>query len=335
MPFYPTLEDLLVDQYQYQKYGSCSDHSSQPFHSCKEPSAPLFESNSPIPGRIYETVDENIMSAAPKEMLEYPLLPSYQESITQTQHASVLKSSAQLPKITTARVPYPHLPQSVAVQQYMSNSLTLLENDCIVATITSQCSGLIKANLTHGVRKVILNRTKGKKYGLRMRAVNQGVFVQLVADGSPAAAAGIRFGDQLLNLNGTEVLGMSGQKVMDIMRKSKHEVVLMFKDRPLARTITLHKDATGLLGFAFKDNLITAVMQESSASRNGLLINQRIIEVDGQNVMAFKNKAMKSCLDDAPMTVTLTLMPAEFYDEITKNLDRSLMKKQNHTVPQL
>lgn len=27
---------------------------------------------------------------------------------------------------------------------------------------------------------------------------------------------------------------------------------------------------------------------------------------------------MKSCLDDAPMTVTLTLMPAEFYDEITK-----------------
>ncbi|EJW86007.1 hypothetical protein WUBG_03084 [Wuchereria bancrofti] len=240
-------------------------------------------------------------------MLEYPLLPSYQESIAQTQHASVLKSSAQLPKITTARVPYPHLPQSVAVQQYMSNSLTLLENDCIVATITSQCSGLIKANLTHGVRKVILNRTKGKKYGLRMRAVNQGVFVQLVADGSPAAAAGIRFGDQLLNLNGTEVLGMSGQKVFCAVRF-----------RPLARTITLHKDATGLLGFAFKDNLITAVMQESSASRNGLLINQRIIEVDGQNVMAFKNKAMKSCLDDAPMTVTLTLMPAEFYDEITK-----------------
>lgn len=32
----------------------------------------------------------------------------------------------------------------------------------------------------------------------------------------------------------------------------------------------------------------------------------------------FQNKAMKSILDDAPMTVTLTLVPAEFYDEITK-----------------
>lgn len=71
------------------------------------------------------------------------------------------------------RFSYPHLPQSVAIQPYMSNNLTLLENECIVAPITSQCSGLAQANLTNGIRKVILNRVKGKKYGLRMRAVNQ------------------------------------------------------------------------------------------------------------------------------------------------------------------
>ncbi|KAL3985722.1 PDZ domain (Also known as DHR or GLGF) family protein [Acanthocheilonema viteae] len=268
-------------------------------------------------------------------MLQYPSLPSYFESIAKPQHAPVLKSSSPLPEMTAVHLPYPHLPESVAIQPYMSNKLTSLENECIIAPITSQCSGLAKANLTHGVRKVILNRIKGNKYGLKMRAINQGIFVQLVVEGSPAAVAGIRFGDQLLNLNGTEVLGMTGQKVMNIMKKSKHEIILILRDRPLARTITLHKDAAGLLGFSFKDNLITAVMQKTSASRNGLLINQRIIEVDGRNVMAFKNKAMKSCLDDAPMTVTLTLMPAEFYDEITKNLDRSLMKKQNHTVLQL
>ncbi|VDN45155.1 unnamed protein product [Gongylonema pulchrum] len=88
----------------------------------------------------------------------------------------------------------------------------------------------------------------------------------------------------------------------------------------MARTITLHKDAVGLLGFSHKDNLITSVMKESSASRNGLLINQRIVEVDGRNVMAFKNKKLKELLEDAPMAVTLTLMPAEFYGELTKKL---------------
>ncbi|EFO27503.1 hypothetical protein LOAG_00981 [Loa loa] len=161
-------------------------------------------------------------------MLEYPSLPSYHESVAQPQHISMLKPSTQLPEVMTVHLP---CPQSVAIQPYMSNRLASLENEYIIAPITSQCSGLAKANLTHGVRKVILNRIKGKKYGLKMRAVNQGVFIQLVAEGSPAAAAGIRFGDQLLNLNGTEVLGMTGQKVMDMMKKSKHEVVLMLRDR--------------------------------------------------------------------------------------------------------
>ncbi|EFO27502.1 hypothetical protein LOAG_00980 [Loa loa] len=48
MPLYPTLEDLLVDQYQYQQYGSCSSHDSPPFRSTAEPSAPLYESNSSV-----------------------------------------------------------------------------------------------------------------------------------------------------------------------------------------------------------------------------------------------------------------------------------------------
>ncbi|VDK63735.1 unnamed protein product [Onchocerca ochengi] len=318
MPLYPTLEDLLIDQYQYQQYGNCSGNDSSPLRSHAEPSAPLYESNSSSPGRIYEAIDENAISTAPQKMSGYPSLPSYYESISQPQHVPMLKPSAQLPEATVMPLPYPHISQSIAVQPQMSNMLASSASEWIIAPITSQCSGLTKANLSHGVRKVILNRTKSKKYGLRMRAVNQGVFIQLVAEGSPAAAAGIRFGDQLLTLNGIEVLGMTGQKVMDLMKKSKHEVILILRDRPLARTITLHKDASGLLGFSYKDNLITAVMQDSSASRNGLLINQRIIEVDGRNVMAFKSKAMKSCLDDAPMTVTLTLMPPEFYDEITK-----------------
>uniref|UniRef100_A0A915Q393 PDZ domain-containing protein n=1 Tax=Setaria digitata TaxID=48799 RepID=A0A915Q393_9BILA len=268
-------------------------------------------------------------------MSRYPALPSYYESIAQPQPTSALKHSTGLSEMSGMHPSYAHPLQSVAAQPLTLNRLSLAGNDLITAPISSQCSGLAKANLTHGVRKVILNRTKGKKYGLRMRAINQGVFVQLVAEGSPAAVAGIRFGDQVLSLNNAEVLGMSGQKVMDMMKKSKYEVVLVLRDRPLARTITLHKDAAGLLGFSHKDNLITAVMQESSASRNGLLTNQRIVEVDGRNVMAFKSKQIKSCLDDAPMTVTLTLMPAEFYDEITKKLDRSLMKKQNHSEPQL
>ncbi|VDN04892.1 unnamed protein product [Thelazia callipaeda] len=218
--------------------------------------------------------------------------------------------------------PNPWNPQFTAtVQPSLGNCLPITANDVIVAPITSQCTGLVKANLTHGIRKVILNRFRGQKYGMKMQTVNQGIFVQWVEEDSPAAVAGIRFGDQVLSVNEMEVFGMTGQKVINIMKKSKRDVVVVLRDRPLARTITLHKDTRGILGIVYRDNLIVSVVKHSSASRNGLLVNQRIIEVDGQNVMSLEGKELHSYLENAPMIVTLTLMPTKFYEELTKGLD--------------
>lgn len=49
--------------------------------------------------------------------------------------------------------------------------------------------------------------------------------------------------------------------------------------RPFERTITLHKDSTGHVGFQFRNGEITALVKESSAARNGLLINHYLLEV--------------------------------------------------------
>ena len=40
------------------------------------------------------------------------------------------------------------------------------------------------------------------KVGLRVRSVDKGVFVALVTKGSPSAMGGLRFGDQILQING-------------------------------------------------------------------------------------------------------------------------------------
>ena len=58
--------------------------------------------------------------------------------------------------------------------------------------------------------------------------------------------------------------------------------------RPFERTITLQKDSTGHVGFVFKDNEITAIVKDSSAARNGVLIDHHLLEVDGQNVVGLK-----------------------------------------------
>ena len=50
-------------------------------------------------------------------------------------------------------------------------------------------------------------------------------------------------------------------------------------DSPFERTLTLHKDSTGHLGFQFKEGKITAIAVDSSAARNGLLIDHNLLEV--------------------------------------------------------
>jgi hypothetical protein len=50
----------------------------------------------------------------------------------------------------------------------------------------------------------------------------------------------------------------------------------------------LHKNSSGNVGFGQKDGHIRSIIKDSSAARNGLLINHRILEVNGQNVVALK-----------------------------------------------
>jgi len=47
----------------------------------------------------------------------------------------------------------------------------------------------------------------------------------------------------------------------------------------------MHKDSRGMIGFTHLNNEITAIVKDSSAARNGLLINHRILEINGQNVI--------------------------------------------------
>ena len=54
---------------------------------------------------------------------------------------------------------------------------------------------------------------------------------------------------------------------------------MYFFSRPFERTLTLHKDSTGHVGFQFSSGKITAIVVDSSAARNGLLIEHNLLEV--------------------------------------------------------
>jgi syntenin-1 len=86
--------------------------------------------------------------------------------------------------------------------------------------------------------QVVLCKDGDGKVGLRVRSINKGVFVCLVAKNSAAAMGGLRFGDQVLQINGENVAGFSEAKVHDIFKKTGvNNIVLAVRDRSAIYTM--------------------------------------------------------------------------------------------------
>jgi len=68
--------------------------------------------------------------------------------------------------------------------------------------------------------------------GLKISSFNNGIFVSVVVKDSPAAKAGMRFGDQVLQINEVFVTGLSVDKVNNIFKEcSINNINVIVRDR--------------------------------------------------------------------------------------------------------
>jgi len=226
-----------------------------------------------------------------------------------------------------------YVPPDVA-QAMRSN---LPGSQALVSITPKQDLAMARAEIKQGVREVILAKDGDNKLGIAVRAIDKGVFVAFVWQQSAAAMGGLRFGDQILQINGETVAGWKDSKALKFLKKAGSErIVIAVRDRPWARTITVIKDSTNHIGFVFKRSEIKAIVKDSSAARNGLLIHHNIVEINGQNVVGLKDDAILQIIQEAPRSVTVTVMPSFVYNHLIKNIGFSKMKQfMDHGIPEL
>lgn len=96
------------------------------------------------------------------------------------------------------------------------------------------------------------------------------------------------------------------------------------------------KDSRGGLGFQFKNGTITAIVKDSSAAKNGVLINHNLLEVNGQTVVALKDKDISKIIQDSPDNfVKITIVPCFIYEHLTKKLSTSFLRGiMDHSIPE-
>uniref|UniRef100_A0A673KDV7 Syntenin-1-like n=1 Tax=Sinocyclocheilus rhinocerous TaxID=307959 RepID=A0A673KDV7_9TELE len=101
--------------------------------------------------------------------------------------------------------------------------------------------------------------------------------------------------------------------------------VYILCSRPFQRTVTMHKDSSGHVGFIFKSGRITSLVKDGSAARNGLLTDHFICEINGQNVIGLKDTQIKDILTTSPTAMTITIMPKFIYEHMIKNLMHQML----------
>ncbi|KOC66581.1 Syntenin-1 [Habropoda laboriosa] len=301
MSLYPTLEDLKVDHMmkaQLQAEAHIPPHTLTMQKKQTDPSAPAYDS---LSGPLYPSLGE------------YMGLELTEDVIAQNMPEYSIVNRAMTVSIPTASGPLAGM---------------------MVAPLSGQSLGLQRAQVTNGIRELILCKDKNGKIGLRVHSVNQGIFVCLVSQNSPAALAGLRFGDQILSINEVSVAGYEMEQVHKMLRNANvNGIRVVVRDRPFERTITMHKDSTGYIGFQFKNGKITALMKNSSAARNGLLTDHQILEVEGKNVIGLKDKEITSLIESGGNIITVTIIPSYIYDHMVKKMNTSLLKNlMDHSV---
>lgn len=207
----------------------------------------------------------------------------------------------------------------------------------LVAITSSTDMGIKRAEVKQGVRQVILAKDQSGKVGLAVQDMDKGVFVAFVYRESAAAMAGVRVGDQILQINGENVAGWSSDKTLKCIKKADGAAIkIAIRDRPFERTITVVKDPMNQVGFVFKKGEITNIVKDSSAARNGVLIHHHIMEVNGQNVVMMKDEEVLRIMKESDRSVTITLMPTFVYKHLTESIgSKRLQSFMDHSIPEL
>lgn len=130
-----------------------------------------------------------------------------------------------------------HVPQDVA--------LAMQTPAPIVSITPAAHKGMIRAAVKQGVRPITLAKDQNGKLGFAVKSIDKGVFVAFVWQNSAAALGGLRFGDQILQINGESVAGWDSKKALKFLQKADPTCVqLAVRDRPFERTVTVVKDST-------------------------------------------------------------------------------------------
>lgn len=174
-------------------------------------------------------------------------------------------------------------------------------------------------------REVCIQKRPGESLGVALVESGWGsllptaVIANLLHGGPAERCGALSIGDRVTAINGTSLVGLSLADCQAAVREVRRHssVTLSIIHCPPVTTAVIHRPhVREQLGFCVENGIICSLLRGSAAERGGVRVGHRIIEVNGQSVVAMPHARIIQLLTET-REIHIKTMPAATYRLLT------------------
>ncbi|RVE71704.1 hypothetical protein OJAV_G00054460 [Oryzias javanicus] len=185
---------------------------------------------------------------------------------------------------------------------------------------------LVHFSNSDNCKEVYLEKQKGEILGVVIVESGWGsilptVILASMLNSGPAARSGkLSVGDQIMSINDTSLVGLPLATCQGIIKglKNQVKVKLSIVSCPPVTTVLIKRpDLKFQLGFSVQNGIICSLMRGGIAERGGVRVGHRIIEINGQSVVAMAHEKIVQTLSVSVGEINMKTMPAVMFRLLT------------------
>lgn len=221
---------------------------------------------------------------------------------------------------------------SVAYQEFLRanginpEDLSQKEYSDIINTQEMYNDDLIHFSNSENCKELTLEKSKGEILGVVIVESGWGsilptVILANMMNGGPAARSGkLKIGDQIMSINNTSLVGLPLATCQGIIKGLKNQVQVkmnIVSCPPVTTVLIKRPDLKYQLGFSVQNGIICSLMRGGIAERGGVRVGHRIIEINGQSVVATAHEKIVQALSNSVGEIHMKTMPAAMFRLLT------------------
>ncbi|KAM9854022.1 uncharacterized protein apba2a isoform 2-T2 [Aulostomus maculatus] len=185
---------------------------------------------------------------------------------------------------------------------------------------------LVHFSNSDNCKELYVEKQKGENLGVVIVESGWGsilptVILASMLNSGPAARSGkLSVGDQIMSINDTSLVGLPLATCQGIIKglKNQQRVKLSIVSCPPVTTVLIKRpDLKFQLGFSVQNGIICSLMRGGIAERGGVRVGHRIIEINGQSVVAMPHEKIVQTLSVSVGEINMKTMPAVMFRLLT------------------